>query len=122
MDFIYAQINEQGYCIGISSLSGEVVSDNLILIDEYDISYLNKKYDMEKKEWTDEYYVDEPLEVELSEHELITKETYETTSLSAEDNLLNMDLLVSIDNKLNLIMEHLGLFSIRINKGVKQND
>lgn len=109
MNFIYAQINEQGYCIAISSLSGEVINDNLILLEEYDESYLNRKYDTETKEWTDEYYVYEPLEVTLSEHELITKETYETTSLSAEDNLLNMDLLTTIDDKLNLIMAHLGL-------------
>lgn len=46
---------------------------------------------------------------EESEHEQITKETYATTSLSAEDNLLNMDLLTAIDDKLTLIMEHLGI-------------
>lgn len=109
MSFIYAQINEQGYCIGLSSLSGEVVNDNLILLEEYDTSYLGRKYDIENKTWTDDYYVEEPIEIEPTEHELITKETYETTTLSAEDNLLNMDLLTAIDDKLNLIMEHLGL-------------
>lgn len=109
MNFAYAQIDERGYCIAISSLSGEVVKDNLISLEEYDTSYLSRKYDTEKKEWADEYCVDEPIEVVESEHEKITRETYETTSTSAADNLLSMDLLTGIDDKLNLIMEHLGL-------------
>lgn len=109
MIFIYAQINEQGYCIGLSSLSGEISNASMILLEEYDTSYLGRKYDTEAKEWTDEYYVEEPVEVVESEHQKITRETYETTSTSAEDNLLNMDLLTSLDDKLNLVMEHLGL-------------
>ena len=106
--FNYAQINELGYCIGLSCLSGEVIKDNLILIDDFDSSYINRKYDTENKVWTDEYYVVEPVEM-VNEHEEITKEVYQTTLLSSEDNLLNMDLIASIDDKLNLIMEHLGL-------------
>ena len=107
--FAYAQIDTNGYCIGISSLIEEVENTNLIKLDEFDTSYLNRKYDSKAKEWTDEYYVDEPIVIEPTEHELITKETHEATTLSVEDNLLNMDLITALDDKLNLIMEHLGL-------------
>ena len=106
--FNYAQINELGYCIGISCLSGEVIKDDLILIDDFDNSYINRKYDIENQQWTDEYYIAEQIKV-VNEHEEITKEVYQTTSLSVDDNLINMDLLISIDDKLNLIMDHLGL-------------
>ena len=106
--FNYAQINDLGYCIGISCLSGEVIKDDLILIDDFDNSYINRKYDIENQQWTDEYYIPEEIEI-INEHEEITKEVYQTTSLSADDNLINMDLLVAIDDKLNLIMEHLGV-------------
>lgn len=107
--FNYAQINEQGYCIAISSLTGKIVGDNLILLEECDTSYLGRKYDKENSAWTDEYYVPEEVEKEPSEYERLITEVYETTSTSAEDNLLNMDLLTALDDKLNLIMEHLGL-------------
>ncbi len=40
----YAQLNEENICIGISELSGEVEGDNMILLDNYDISLLGKKY------------------------------------------------------------------------------
>ncbi len=41
---IYAQLDENNICIGISQLSGEVTSDNMILLDNYDTSLLGKKY------------------------------------------------------------------------------
>lgn len=43
-EFYYAQIDENHVCFGISSLSGEVNSDNMIRLQEYDISLLGKKY------------------------------------------------------------------------------
>lgn len=65
------------------------------------------KFNPETREFSEPIETEEV--VKESEHETITKETYATTSLSAEDNLLNMDLLTAIDDKLTLIMEHLGL-------------
>ena len=69
---IYAQINEQGNCIGVSELSGEVEQPNMILLDEYDISYIGRKYDTENGVWTEEYLEnDEVVEESLTEVELL---------------------------------------------------
>lgn len=75
--------------------------------EEFKQSDYYYKFNPETREFSDLIKVEEV--VEESEHEKITKETYETASLSAEDNLLNMDLLTAIDDKLTLIMEHLGI-------------
>ena len=87
-------------------LNGAVWVDDLVIEmpndGEYDIYYVDGNVEYVKCKIVED--VDE-----LTEHELITKETHETTSLSAEDNLLNMDLLTAIDDKLNLIMDYLGL-------------
>lgn len=61
---------------------------------------------------------DEKQEIELlkgakieAPHEEITKQTYTTVEVSSSDNLTNMDMLIGIDERLNMIMEHLGLIS-----------
>lgn len=41
---IYAQLDSTNVCIGISQLSGEVQSEDMIKIDSYDTSFLGKKY------------------------------------------------------------------------------
>lgn len=79
-----------------------------VTFEEFEQAQQHKKFNPETREFSEPIEHAE-FEVEPSEHEKITKETYETTSMSAEDNLLNMDLLTSLDDKLNLIMEHLGL-------------
>lgn len=87
-------------------LNGAVWVDDLVIEipndGEYDLYYVDGSVEYVKREPIEEVE-------ELTEHELITKETHETTSMGAEDNLLNMDLITGIDDKLNLIMEHLGL-------------
>ena len=55
----YAQITEQGYCVGVSQLSDEVKHDDMILLDNYDTSYIGRKYDRQNKIWTDEYLENE---------------------------------------------------------------
>lgn len=40
----YAQIDENNICIVVSNLSGEVIADNLIQLETYDISILGKRY------------------------------------------------------------------------------
>lgn len=42
---IYAQLNENKICIGISQLSGEVIQENLIELPSADTGYLWKKYE-----------------------------------------------------------------------------
>jgi hypothetical protein len=44
MEYIYAQLNNENICIGLSQLSGEVSSENLIKLESYDASLLGKKY------------------------------------------------------------------------------
>ncbi len=58
---IYAQLNEENICVGVSELSGEVEGDNMVLLDNYDISLLGKKYNNESWE---EIEKDPPKEVE----------------------------------------------------------
>ena len=53
--FLYAQLNDNGYCISVSDLSGEVIDEKMIPITEFDDSYLGRKYDTTNKSWTDEY-------------------------------------------------------------------
>lgn len=56
--YIYAQLDTEGYCIAISQLSGEVNQSNLIQIDNFDTSYMKRKYDSVTGQWTDEYIPD----------------------------------------------------------------
>jgi len=42
---IYAQLNENNICIGISQLSGEVIAENMIEIESPDASFLWKKHE-----------------------------------------------------------------------------
>lgn len=40
----YAQLNDEKICIGVSDLSGDVIADNMIKIDNFDTELLGKKY------------------------------------------------------------------------------
>lgn len=51
---IYAQLNENQICVGISQLSGEVNADNMVEIESFNESYLWKKY--KNGEWSAEKY------------------------------------------------------------------
>ena len=53
--FLYAQLNDNGYCISVSDLSGEVIDEKMIPLTDFDDSYLGRKYDITNKSWTDEY-------------------------------------------------------------------
>ena len=44
MAYIYAELDENGRCKAVSELSGEVIKDTMIRIDEYDTSLLGMKY------------------------------------------------------------------------------
>ena len=85
--FNYALINGLGYCIGLSVLVGEVNQSDMVLLDSYDTSYLNRKYDINKKEWLNEYYTPELIKSQSTEDEQLT----------------------TINQKLNKIIEHLGI-------------
>jgi hypothetical protein len=57
----YAQLNENDICIGVSQLSGEINTSNMIAIDAMDTDYLWKKY--ENGQWSAEKY--EPVSTAL---------------------------------------------------------
>ncbi|MDU1029427.1 MAG: hypothetical protein E7A50_08035 [Clostridiales bacterium] len=48
---VYAQINKDKICVGISQLNDVVQASNLVELEDYDLSVLGKKY--EDGEWQD---------------------------------------------------------------------
>lgn len=50
MTYRYAQIDDEGYVVSDSYLSGEVIMDNMIPL-EMDFDLTNKKLNMETREW-----------------------------------------------------------------------
>ena len=63
MGVIYAQLNEEKICEGISQLSGKVVADHMIELETVDDSLIGKRYndgvweevEPEESEISDEY-------------------------------------------------------------------
>lgn len=84
--FCYAQINEEGICEVLIESTEMITRPSCISIEQYDEKYLNRKYDVAQRKWTDEYVGVEMVE-QIANH-------------------LN-DL--TIEEKLNNIMMHLGL-------------
>lgn len=74
---IYAQINEDKICIGVSQLSSEVIRGNMIEIPSSDDDYLWRKY--ENGNWSDEKFepVPEPSDQPTTE-EMINATYLET--------------------------------------------
>ena len=56
----HAQIDEQGYCIGLYHLSDEVTAECMILLKEDEKVEFGQKYDIENKVWLDEFKPIEP--------------------------------------------------------------
>ena len=52
--YIYAQLNENNICIGVSQLSGEVDAPNMVSIPEFTEDYIWRKY--EDGEWSEEKF------------------------------------------------------------------
>ena len=76
--FRYAQIDENGYVVSDSYLSGEVKSDNMIPISE-DFDLTNKKY--VNGEWVE--YTPEPIEPEPTQLDKI-EDIVTNTALTTE--------------------------------------
>lgn len=53
----FANIDYDGYCIGISSYTGTDFKNNkyCVQIDYYDMSFIGRKYDFEENVWKDEW-------------------------------------------------------------------
>lgn len=52
--YIYAQLDENNICTGVSQLSGPVDAPNMIPIDRMDIDYIWRKY--ENGAWSEDKY------------------------------------------------------------------
>ena len=98
-DNIYAQLNVDGFCTGISFLSGNIMSDCVVSIESYDTAFLNRKYDLTNKKWLDEYLKVEEVEKEATNSEILAKlKEQEISSLDREEMLLEQQiLLLNID-------------------------
>ena len=109
--FNYAQLNAQDYCIGISGLSSEVESIGMILIEDYNNTYIGRKYNRQSKQWTNEYLPVPQLQQEVSLKDIKndTSPIKTTTSLTADDALTIMEYQTALDEKLSKIITHLGL-------------
>lgn len=56
-----------------------------------------------------EEIINKPEEPQVNEYKELIRGTHEVVETSSFDNLINMDMLLGLDDKLNKIMEHLGL-------------
>lgn len=93
----------------------EYINDDNVIVVEKELGTLCipddgkiyiQKWDWEKQERYLES-IDPPTTIEdVKQDTTVINENVETTSY---DNLINMDMLLAMDEKLNLIMEHLGL-------------
>lgn len=79
----YAQINEEGICEALIESSQAIEHKWCIQLEKYDEPYLNRKYDVAQQKWTEEYVVVEVAGQEIND--------------------------LSVEEKLNSIMRHLGL-------------
>lgn len=105
----YAQIDNNGYVVSDSILSGEVQKENMILIEQ-DFDLTNKKYNKETQQW--ETYEPEPqpqpepqptLEEQISEvqdNQLVIMDaiatSYEKEAELSENQLVLMDAIASL--------------------------
>ena len=80
-------------------------SDIELSEEEYKLAMKYRKFNVQTREFSE--MIEEI--TKTATHEEITEEMHDITQVSAEDNLLNMDLLTTLDEKLALIMAHLGL-------------
>lgn len=85
--FIYAQISDQGYCIGVSELSGEVQQEDMIPLDSFDTLYISRKYDTKNKIWTDEYLENEDVTTEPDKVEILGQQLSDLEIQQLEYNL-----------------------------------
>lgn len=84
---IYAQLNENNICTGISQLSGEVLKDDLIEIPTFSQEYMWKKYDKILEVWSVEKF--EPISTApITEFEQLKKENQELKQSIADITML----------------------------------
>ena len=87
--YIYAQLNQDNICVGLSQLSGEVKADNMVLLEDYDISIAGKKY--EDEIWVEvppePMPIPEPTEEEIVQAELLLNQLLMQEQLNSIDEI-----------------------------------
>lgn len=67
----YAYLNKEGYCHTIVHLSTEIpLKEDIVIIEDYNLNYLNRKYDLVTKKWTNEY-LQVQIEEDINKQEVI---------------------------------------------------
>lgn len=67
----YAYLNKEGYCNAIVHLSREIpLKEDMVIIEDYNLNYLNRKYDLGAKKWTNEY-LQVQIEEDINKQEVI---------------------------------------------------
>lgn len=86
---IYAQLDMNNICTGISQLSGEVQAPNMLQIEHYDITLMGKKY--ENGVWVElppePMPVPEPTEEEIVQAELLLNQLLMQEQLNSIDEV-----------------------------------
>ena len=93
--YIYAQLNEESICNGLSRLSGEVTVDKMVLIEEYDTSITGKKY--EDGKWIEmpkEEIVEVPTEAEIIQAEMLLNQMQLIEQMNAIE-MANAEILLN---------------------------
>ncbi|WP_427110849.1 hypothetical protein [Lysinibacillus xylanilyticus] len=85
--FYYAELNAQNVCTGIKSVTGELNFPSHVLISDYDISYLNKKY--ENGEWSKEQFLPDAGAIQLSRMDQLEKSQADQDELLMQLMLTN---------------------------------
>lgn len=91
----------------------EYINDDTVIVVDKDVSFLpipNDGYEYRQMwdEDKEEIYLKKMGKIKLPQYEL-TEKTSEIVETTSFDNLINMDMLLAIDEKLNIIMGHLGI-------------
>jgi len=86
---IYAQLDMNNICVGLSQLSGEVQAPNMLQIENYDTTLMGKKY--ENGVWVEvppePMPIPEPTEEEIVQAELLLNQLLMQEQLNSIDEV-----------------------------------
>ena len=82
----YAQLNNENIVIGISQLNEEINISNMVLIDSFDDTLLNKRYNAETGEFEEvtQTELTELIELPTIEEQIYAENLYQTALLEIQ--------------------------------------